>query len=125
MKFLVDMPLSPGMARRLAGLGHNVTHVSTLGLASASDSSLLELARREGRVIITADLDYPILLALTEAAGPGLILLRGGNYSEQEAIERLGRVLESVRSEDLPSSIVIVEKARIRRCRLPLTPSSD
>jgi predicted nuclease of predicted toxin-antitoxin system len=125
MKFLVDMPLSPGMARRLAELGYDATHVSTLGLASASDSSLLELARREGRVIITADLDYPRLLALTEAEGPGLILFRGGNYSEQEAMDRMGRVLESVLPEELASSIVVVEKDRIRRRRLPLTPSSD
>lgn len=125
MKFLVDMPLSPGMASWLAELGHDATHASTLGLASAPDSALMELARREDRVIITADLDYPRLLALTETEGPGLILFRGGNYSEQEAIDRLGRVLESVLPEELPASIVVVEKERIRRRRLPISPPSE
>jgi predicted nuclease of predicted toxin-antitoxin system len=42
----------------------------------------LALARREQRVVITADLDFPRMLALSAAEGPGLILFRGGNYSD-------------------------------------------
>jgi predicted nuclease of predicted toxin-antitoxin system len=125
MKFLVDMPLSPGMASWLAELGHDATHASTLGLSSAGDATLMELARREGRVMITADLDYPRLLALTEAAGPGLILFRGGNYSEQDAIDRMARMFESVPIDQISSSVVVIEKGRIRRRRLPLTLSPD
>jgi hypothetical protein len=47
---------------------------------------------------------------LTQAEGPGLILFRGGNYSEQEAVDRLRRALETVPSEELPDSIVIIER---------------
>lgn len=73
-------------------------------------------------MVVTADLDYPRLLALAQAAEPGLILFRGGNYSEQEAKERLARVLEAVPNEELPNSIVVIEKGWIRRKRLPLEP---
>jgi predicted nuclease of predicted toxin-antitoxin system len=73
---------------------------------------------------VTADLDYPRLLALTQAEGPGLILFRGGNYSEQETVERLMRALEMIPNEELPSSIVVIEKGRIRRRRLPIEVSS-
>jgi len=34
---------------------------------------------REVRTVVTADLDYPRLLALAGAAGPGRILFRGGD----------------------------------------------
>lgn len=85
---------------------------------------ILERARNEQRVVVTADLDYPRLLALAQAEGPGLILFRGGNYSEQEAVERLTRALESVPIQELPNSIVVIEKGRIRRRRLPLESSS-
>lgn len=74
-------------------------------------------------MLVTADLDYPRLLALAKAEGPGLILFRGGNYSEQEALERITRVLETIPNEELPNSIVVIEKGRIRRRRLPLEPS--
>ncbi len=80
----------------------------------------MERARNEKRVIITADLDFPRLLALVQAEDPGLILFRGGNYSEQEATERLAHVFEAIPQKELPNSIVIIEKSRIRRRRLPI-----
>lgn len=124
MRFLVDMPLSPALAVWLAQQGHDAVHAFEAGLARAPDEVILERARNERRIVVTADLDYPRLLALAQAEGPGLILFRGGDYSEQEAVERLMRVLEVVPNEELPNSIVVIEKGRIRRRRLPLEPNS-
>ena len=120
MKFLVDMPLSPELAVWLAQRGHDAEHVSKLGLAQAADGEILERARGQQRVVVTADLDYPRLLALAQLDGPGLILFRGGNYSEQETMDRLKRALEVIPEEELPNSVVVIEKGRIRQRRLPL-----
>jgi len=90
----------------------------------ASDSELLAVARHEQRVVITADLDFPRLLALSSAEGPGLILFRGGNYSEAEMRTLLERVLLSVGEEILEHSVCVVDKKRIRVTRLPLSPGS-
>jgi hypothetical protein len=70
--------------------------------------------------VISADLDFPRLLALAGATGPGLILLRSGNYSEAESLECIRRVLMSVPAEDLPSSIVVVDHKSVRRRLLPI-----
>jgi len=80
----------------------------------------LDVARSEGRVIITADLDFPRLLALSEAGGPGLILFRGGNYSDAEMCDLLERVLQEVSQEVLERSVSVVDRRRIRVTRLPL-----
>lgn len=120
MRFLVDMPLSPRLAVWLAQQGHDALHALEGGLDRAPDEVIAERARNEHRVVVTADLDYPRLLALAQAEGPGVILFRGGNYSEQEALERLSRALETVPNEELPHSIVVIEKGRIRRRFLPL-----
>ncbi|MBI4615188.1 MAG: DUF5615 family PIN-like protein [Planctomycetes bacterium] len=122
MKFLVDMPLSPGLATWLREEGHDALHALESGLDRASDAEILARARLEQRVILTADLDYPRLLALTGAVGPGLILFRGGNYSEEEAKLRLARALKAIPLQDLPSYVVVIEKGRIRRRRLPMEP---
>jgi predicted nuclease of predicted toxin-antitoxin system len=89
-------------------------------MAKALDVEILEFADREQRTILTADLDYPRLLALAQSGGPGVILFRGGNYSELEIQNRIERVFETISSEDLSKSIIVVEKTRIRRRRLPL-----
>ena len=116
------MSLSPGLAVWLKQQGHDAVHVSGLGLSQASDSEILELARREKRVILTADLDYPRLLALGQSAAPGLVLFRGGNYSEQEAIDRLKRALATIPDDQFLESVIVIEKGRIRQRRLPLGP---
>jgi predicted nuclease of predicted toxin-antitoxin system len=123
MRFLVDMPLSPELAAWLVRQGHDAVHALKMGLDYALDATILERARNEQRVVVTADLDYPRLLALTQAEGPGLILFRGGNYSEQETIERLKRALETIPNGELPNSIIVIEKGRIRRRRLPIEPN--
>ena len=120
MKFLVDMPLSPKLAEWLCHQGHDAVHASQSGLDRASDELVLSRARDEARVIITADLDFPRLLALLQTDGPGLILFRGGDFSESDSIERLRRALESIPADQLSHSIVVVERGRLRKRPLPV-----
>jgi len=100
--------------------GHEGVHAYEIGKDRAPDSELLEIARRESRIIITADLDFPRLLALSLAEGPGIILFRSGNYSDSEMCGLLERVLQIVPAENIASSICVVDKKRIRITRLPL-----
>jgi predicted nuclease of predicted toxin-antitoxin system len=84
------------------------------------DSEILQSAARTGRVVITADLDFPRLLAALGSTGPGLILRRGGNYSEAESRDCVRRVLISLAPTELSRSIVVVDRERIRRRWLPV-----
>lgn len=120
MKFLLDMPVSHQLLGVLQAYGHDGVHASRIGMDRATDSELLELARREGRVIITADLDFPRLLALSLAERPGLILFRGGNYSDNEMCDLLKRTLDTAQPEDLEKSICVVDRRRVRITGLPL-----
>jgi predicted nuclease of predicted toxin-antitoxin system len=125
VKALLDMPVSFKLLDVLEAQGHKGVHAHEIGKDRASDRELLEIARREGRVIITADLDFPRLLALSEAEGPaGIILFRGGNYSDSEMCQLLERVLDEVHSEVLESSICVVDQKRIRITQLPLSRAS-
>jgi predicted nuclease of predicted toxin-antitoxin system len=69
MKFLIDMPLSPELVPWLEQRQHEAVHALHLGLEQAPDEDLIARARQEGRVVITADLDFPRLLALAGAEG--------------------------------------------------------
>ncbi|MBI5166923.1 MAG: DUF5615 family PIN-like protein, partial [candidate division NC10 bacterium] len=55
---LIDMPLSPELAVWLVRQGHDAVHALEVGLDRASDAAILERARNEQRVLVTADLDY-------------------------------------------------------------------
>ena len=120
MKFLVDMPLSPGLARWLADQGHESHHASARGFAHWSDERILAVALTEKRIVVTADLDYPRLLAEMALTAPAVILLRGGAISEKDAIEFLRRVLMTMPPATLQQSLVVVDRRRVRFRRLPL-----
>jgi predicted nuclease of predicted toxin-antitoxin system len=121
VKFLIDMPLSPALAQWLAARGYDAVHAAALGLDRATDPEIMACATRDVRTVITADLDYPRLLALAGAAGPSLILFRGGNWNEADVIARMQQVLDSVSESDLTRNIIVVERSRVRRRHLPIS----
>ena len=114
------MPLSPGLAEWLVHQGHEAVHAMHIGLEKSPDIEILERARKQGQIVITADLDFPRLLALMKTQNPGIILFRGGNYNEQAARERLEQALKMIPHEELMHSIVVIDKSRIRRRQLPI-----
>jgi len=120
MRFLVDMPVSPAVVDWLEERGHEAVHVSTIGLYNAKDSKILDEAEKRGQIIITADLDFPRLLAMSHSSNPGVILFRGGNYNEQDMVNLLNRLFEHVSPERLSNAITVVDRLRIRRCPLPI-----
>ena len=120
MKFLGDMPLSPGLADWLRQEGHDAIHAGDIGMHRASDTEILERAKREGRTLVTADLDHPRLLALAQATEPSLVLFRNGDWSEADVVRRMKDVLDALPESELRTSIVVVDHTSIRRRRLPI-----
>jgi predicted nuclease of predicted toxin-antitoxin system len=114
------MPLSPALVPWLKANGHDAVHASTIGLNRAGDAEIIARANAETRTIITADLDYPRLLALARATAPSLILFRGGDWSDADTITRMAEILVAVSEKEIEGSILVVERDRLRRRRLPI-----
>jgi predicted nuclease of predicted toxin-antitoxin system len=91
-----------------------------MGLDRALDRHLLDVALQEERVVITADTDFPQLLALSGDASPGVILFRSGDFSTGELIDLLARVLNAIPEAALAHSVCVVDRQRIRCRPLPL-----
>jgi predicted nuclease of predicted toxin-antitoxin system len=120
VKFLVDMPLSPTLSRWLTELGHDAVHASEIGLHAASDVEIIKRARLDSRTVITADLDYPRLIATAGSDSPSLILFRNGDWSEASVRARLVQVLTALTENEILGSIVTIDRDRVRRRRLPI-----
>jgi predicted nuclease of predicted toxin-antitoxin system len=80
------------------------------------------VANEQQRTIITADLDYPRLLVIARSQNPSLILFRDGNWSDADIIARMDEVLRVMPETDIAKSIVVVDRDRVRRRRLPILP---
>jgi predicted nuclease of predicted toxin-antitoxin system len=70
------MNLSPLWVEALEAQGYEATHWIRVGDSGAPDREILELARREGYVVFTHDLNFSRILALTQPKGQSVIQLR-------------------------------------------------
>ena len=94
--------------------------VSEVLPATASDSEILEFARREERVIVTQDLDFSTLLALSGYNQPSLITLRLLASDPDTVNQKLIEVLPTIKQELEEGCAVTMEDTVVRICRLPI-----
>ena len=115
MKFLIDENLAPRLASELDGAGHDAVHVSDLGLRSSTDQAILKVAFNQGRILISRDTDFGLLIERDIDGSPSLILIRRMSDYRVKAIVGRVLVLLSVHSEVLTSGgIVVVDGSRER-----------
>jgi predicted nuclease of predicted toxin-antitoxin system len=121
VRFLIDNALSPGVARLLTDAGHDAVHVRDYGLHDAEDLVILERAGSEERVIVSADSDFAMLLALSRNSKPSFILFREADIVRaQDYASRILECLPSLESELSTGCMVTFRRGRIRVRSLPL-----
>ena len=81
MKFLADMGVSMTVVKTLRSAGYEAIHLSELGLQRLTDSSIMQKAFQEQRIVLTFDLDFTDLLAASGDALPSVVLFRIKNTS--------------------------------------------
>lgn len=76
MRLLLDANISPRVALGLRTAGYEATHVVDLNLVTATDDEIFSHCSGHGLVLITADTDFGMLLALRRAESPSVVQLR-------------------------------------------------
>ncbi|MGH6785716.1 MAG: DUF5615 family PIN-like protein [Novosphingobium sp.] len=100
MKLLCDANLGSRVANALIAAGYDtVRSIDRLG-QSAPDEDVLDLAVREGRILLTCDSDFGELVFLDGmSAPPGILYVRFEPQTVEEIIPRILVALESGRIE--------------------------
>jgi len=122
VKFLVDNALPPRLSVLLREAGFDAVHVRDYEMQAASDDLILERARQEHRVVVSADTDFGALLAAQNLNRPSFILLREADLvSAEDYADRLVPNL-AILKPDLDKGCVVVFRAgRIRIRNLPFS----
>lgn len=75
MRFLLDQDVYAVTGRFLTGLGHDVVHAGSIGLAGAGDEELLRIGQQQNRLLVTRDRDFGNL-DFVRQIGSGVLYLR-------------------------------------------------
>ncbi len=72
MKLLIDMNLSPRWIPLLRDAGWEAVHWSDVGKAEAGDAEIMAYAAAHDYVVVTHDLDFGAILAVTHGKKPSV-----------------------------------------------------
>ena len=117
---LIDMNLSAEWVDYLVQRGWPAVHWSTVGDPRAPDPVIMDWAVANGHLVFTHDLDFGTALALTRAAGPSVIQVRGRNVLPEHLGALVVAALEQLEAELAAGALVVVEEAKRRVRVLPL-----
>jgi predicted nuclease of predicted toxin-antitoxin system len=122
VKFLIDNNLSPLLADALKAAGHDAVHLRDLRMQAATDHVVLERAKADERILVSADTDFGGLLARSGASTPSVILIR--RLAGRRAAEQAALILANLDqvAEDLTAGAIVVlheDSLRVRRLPMP------
>ncbi|WP_413467385.1 DUF5615 family PIN-like protein [Pleurocapsa sp. FMAR1] len=120
MKFFADMGISPRTAAKLRKQGYDAIHLIEEGLEKLEDREILLKAEKEKRIVLTVDLDFGYLLAVSGAKLPSVVLFRLGNESREVIEEYLDDVLFQCSRELENGAIISVKDDGFRVRLLPI-----
>ena len=119
MNIVIDMNLSPGWVQILEDHGWTAQHWSEVGDPRAIDRTITDWAAHNGYVVLTHDLDFGALLALTHAAGPSVVLVRDTDTMPDAIGVSLVAAIAQHHAELSRGAIVVVDG---RKCRVRILP---
>ena len=120
LRFLANMNISPETVKSLRGERWDIVRVSDFLPVNSSDQKILELARKEDRVIVTQDLDFSALLALGGYSKPSLISLRLTRSDPGTISKRLLEVVPGKEKELRQGCAITIDDHSVRVRRLPI-----
>jgi predicted nuclease of predicted toxin-antitoxin system len=120
IRFLLDMGLARSTGEYLRSRGYDVVHLRDQGLERLPDDQIVSKAQVEERAIITHDLDFGRIVALSRGAVPSIITLRLTDMTPPQVNLALDVVLREATSALERGALVTITDLGIRVRTLPI-----
>lgn len=114
MQVKIDENLPAEAASLFRSAGHEASTVGDQGLVGASDTTIAERIRAEGKTLLSADLDFSDIRAYPPADYHGLLVLRLRRLDKPHVLSVLRRLLQVLERRSPAKELWIVEEERVR-----------
>ena len=120
LEFLANMNISPLTVEQLRKHGWNIVRVSEVMNKESKDIDILAYAQKQNKVVVTQDLDFSAILALSGYGKPSLINLRLENPRPDLVTTRIIDVVSTMEKELEEGVVVTVDETSARYRNLPM-----
>lgn len=115
MRFLADESCDFAAVQALRAAGHDVVAVAEVA-RGAEDSAIVDLARSEGRILLTEDKDFGQFVFAAAHRSAGVLLLRWPVTARSMLGSAMVELVAS-HGDSLQGSFAVVEPGRVRFSR--------
>lgn len=112
MRFLADESCDASVVAALRNAGHEVLAIAEHH-SGAEDTLVIDLARREQRILIAEDKDFGQLYRASSAGAAGVVLLRFPGTARGSVAETVASTIERL-GERLERSFTVIQPGRTR-----------
>lgn len=120
MRILIDMNMSPLLVEVLQSRGWEAMHWSHVGGPSARDAEILQFAKQHDCVVLTHDLDFSAILAISRDTLPSVIQVRTQDVLSEQFRDLLAAALRQFEVELKAGALIVIDESRSRARVLPL-----
>jgi predicted nuclease of predicted toxin-antitoxin system len=110
VRFKIDENLQVEVAVALREAGHDAMSVVDQGLGGHADPSVAEVCRREGRSLVTLDVDFANVQACPPGDYRGLVVLRLQRQDKPHVLAVVATVVPLLGQERLDRCLWIVDE---------------
>jgi predicted nuclease of predicted toxin-antitoxin system len=121
MKFVVDMNLTPQWVDQLESFGYDALHWSSVGRHDAEDDDIIAWARQHDCVVLTGDLDFGAILAMSGSLKPSVVQLRSGTTLPARIGSAVMNAIQQSQADLVAGALLTVEAGRSRLRVLPFS----
>lgn len=110
MRFLTDENVAPSVVEFLIAQGHDVKDVKQEGMQGVPDAAIVELARVEGRIVLTHDRDFAHVLTRPLDPPVGVVLVRCADQRPENVQHVIADLLASEAKDKMERNLVVVSE---------------
>ena len=121
MRLLIDMNLSPRWVNVMLEYAIEAIHWSHVGRADASDTEIMAYAAANNYTVITHDLDFSTILAITNSNKPSVVQIRTGDISPAVNSHLVIKALLAAATEIEKGALITIDLNKTRLRILPLS----
>jgi len=114
VRFKLDEHIPRRAIALLHSHGHSGRTVIDQNLRGASDERLLDVCRKTGELMITADLDFANIRQYPPGSYPGVVTLRLRRNGAKSVLAALERLFAAIPARDFSGRLLIVTETAVR-----------
>jgi predicted nuclease of predicted toxin-antitoxin system len=114
MKIKLDENLPARLAFLLESMGHQVDTVADEELTGKPDTAVWTATQKEGRFLITQDLDFSDTRQFQPGTHPGLLLVRLREPGANALLQHVGRAFQDNPPESWAGCFIVLTEHKLR-----------